>query len=318
MNRQRFYLALIGLALCFSCSGPQRPQLDFELIAEWGNEDLFGDPFSVQATTENVYVSDSYRGEILVFDPAGKLRSSIGKAMLVTPAGISVSREGHLYVADPNQDKVFEFSPQGSVLRVWPQDDSNSKGLDGPVAVAPGPNGETVFVLEFSGHRVKAFYREGHLKRSWGGRGKEEGRFYSAGDLRVFTNGEIFVSDTHNYRIQVFSVDGKFLRSWGSRKEFDDPAGIDFDKDGYVFIADSGNHRVQVWDRQGKFLTSYAHPSWQSEQVSSRSDQGEHEGSHTSSKGEQVSSPLDLSFDARGTLYVLDVARKKIQKFALR
>src|ERR1700679_4049680 len=58
---------------------------------------------------------------ILHFDPSGKLIASFGASMFVFPHGITIDREGNVWVADAHGkygkgQQVIKFSPAGKVL----------------------------------------------------------------------------------------------------------------------------------------------------------------------------------------------------------
>src|SRR4030081_3232118 len=58
---------------------------------------------------------------VLKFDSSGKLVTSFGAGMFVSPHGIHVDRQGNIWLADgaakdAKGDQVFKFSPDGKVL----------------------------------------------------------------------------------------------------------------------------------------------------------------------------------------------------------
>jgi DNA-binding beta-propeller fold protein YncE len=129
----------------------------------------------------NVWVFHRNQPPILKFDPSGKLLTSFGTDMFVQPHGMTIDREGDLWVTDA-QDKdgrgqqVFKFSPEGKVLMTL-----------GKAGVAKeGPD-----------------------------------TFNGPTDVVIAPNGDIFVSDGHvansNGRVVKFSKDGKFIKAWGKK-----------------------------------------------------------------------------------------------------
>src|SRR5437588_2981695 len=89
--------------------------------------------------------------------------------------------------------------------------------LNQPNDVAIAANGD-VFVAE--GHtpgpmgdpRVLKFDKTGTFIKSWGGKGKEPGKFDVAHGLAIDAGGLLWVADRENQRIQVFDQDGAFVR----------------------------------------------------------------------------------------------------------
>jgi DNA-binding beta-propeller fold protein YncE len=176
--------------------------------------------------------ADSKLPPILHFDPSGKLLASFGAGMFVFPHGITVDRDGNVWVADADGKngkghQVIKFSPTGKVLMTL--------GKAGMPGDAPG-----------------------YFNRPTG--------------VAIARNGDIFVSDGHggdsNARIVKFSKSGKFLTTWGKKGsgpgEFDVPHGIAVDSQERVYVADRSNSRVQVFDANGKFIADwkqYGRPS---------------------------------------------------------
>ncbi|HYS27517.1 MAG TPA: hypothetical protein VEP46_18035 [Vicinamibacterales bacterium] len=171
----------------------------------------------------------------------GAVLANFGKGVMVTPHGISVDKDGNVWVADFSGNKagtrgyqVHKFSPQGKKLL--------SLGIAGK-------------------------------------RGNADGQFNQPNDVVVGPDGSIYVSDGHDAqgmtttaaiaeglkngatsRISKFSPDGKFIKSWGTigmrHGEFRTPHALAFDSKGRLWVADRGNHRLEIFDQDGKYLES--------------------------------------------------------------
>jgi DNA-binding beta-propeller fold protein YncE len=171
----------------------------------------------------------------------GAVLANFGKGVMVTPHGISVDKDGNVWVADFSGNKagtrgyqVHKFSPQGTKLL--------SLGIAGK-------------------------------------RGNADGQFNQPNDVVVGPDGSIYVSDGHDAqgmttaaaiaeglkngatsRISKFSPDGKFIKSWGTigmrHGEFRTPHALAFDSKGRLWVADRGNHRLEIFDQDGKYLES--------------------------------------------------------------
>ncbi len=176
--------------------------------------------------------ADSKLAPIMEFDQSGKLLRSFGAGLFVFPHGISVDKEGNVWVTDGlgkdgKGHQVFKFSPSGNILLTL-----GKAGIAGD-----GPD-----------------------------------LFNAPSDVIVATNGDIFVADGHgretNARVVKFSRDGKFIKSWGKKGiapgEFDTPHGLAFDSKGRLFVADRNNNRIQIFDQEGNFIeqwTQFSRPS---------------------------------------------------------
>ena len=179
---------------------------------------------------------------IFKFDrKTGKVLANFGKGVMVTPHGISVDKQGNVWVAD--------FS-------------GNKAGTKGHQVHKFSPKGEKLMSLGIAGKP-----------------GNADGQFDQPNDVVVGPDGSIYVSDGHDAqgmitaqqiadglkrgatrRISKFSPDGKFIKSWGKigtkHGEFRTPHAMVFDSRGRLWVADRGNHRLEIFDQNGTYLES--------------------------------------------------------------
>ena len=177
---------------------------------------------------------------ILKFDSSGKLVKSFGQGMLIFAHGITVDRDGNIWVTDG-------------------QDNGPQAARGAPPR--PGPPAEAT-----RGNQVYKFSPEGKLLMTLGkpGGAAEPDYFYQPDDVLVAPNGGIFVSEGHggaNSRILKFTKDGKLIKTIGKKGsgpgEFDVPHGLAMDSQGRLFVADRGNNRIQILDQDGKFIDQW-------------------------------------------------------------
>jgi DNA-binding beta-propeller fold protein YncE len=171
----------------------------------------------------------------------GAVLANFGKGVMVTPHGISVDKDGNVWVAD--------FSV-------------NKAGTKGHQVHKFSPKGEKLLSLGMAGKP-----------------GSADGQFNQPNDVVVGPDGSIYVADGHNAqgmttnqaiaeglkngdtsRISKFSHDGKFIKSWGKigvkHGEFRTPHALVFDSKGRLWVADRGNHRIEIFDQEGNYLES--------------------------------------------------------------
>jgi sugar lactone lactonase YvrE len=195
----------------------------------------------------NIWVFHRNQPPILKFDPSGKLLTSFGTDMFVQPHGMTIDREGNLWVTDA-QDKdgkgqqVFKLSPEGKVLMKLGKAGVAKEGPDtfnGPTDVVIAPNGE-IFVSD--GHvansngRIVKFSKDGTFIKAWGKKGTGPGEMDTPHSIAMDSRGRLFVADRANSRIQIFDQDGRFLDQW---KQFGRPSGVFIDKKDNIYVADS-------------------------------------------------------------------------------
>jgi hypothetical protein len=183
---------------------------------------------------------------ILEFDPSGNLLKSFGAGMFVSPHGLSLDKDGNVWVTDYGQGKgkgeqVVGFSPEGKVLLTLGKAGVAGDGPDTfnkPSAVAVAPNGD-IFVADGHGGdsnaRIVKFSKDGRFIKAWGRKGSAPGEFDNPHAVAIDSKGRLFVGDTNNNRIQIFDQNGKFLTEW---KQFGRPSGIFIDAKDNIYVAD--------------------------------------------------------------------------------
>ena len=191
--------------------------------------------------------AESNLAPVLKFDASGKLVTSFGAGMFVSPHGIHVDRQGNIWLADgaakgARGDQVFKFSPEGKVLMTLGKAGVAGDGMDtfGPPSdILVAPNGD-VFVADGHGGntnaRIVKFSKDGTFIKSWGKKGSGPGEFDTPHSLAMDKAGRLFVADRGNSRIQIFDQDGKFLAEW---KQFGRPSGIYIDRNDVLYAADT-------------------------------------------------------------------------------
>lgn len=189
---------------------------------------------------------------ILEFDSSGKLLASFGAGMFVFPHGITVDREGNVWVTDGDGKdgkghQVFKFSPKGKILltlgKAGVAGDSEDT-FNKPSAVAIAPNGD-IFVADGHGGnsnaRIVKFSKAGKFLMAWGKKGSAPGELNIPHALAFDSKGRLFVADRGNNRIQIFEQSGKFIDQW---QQFSRPSGISIDRNDVIYVADSESGSV--------------------------------------------------------------------------
>jgi DNA-binding beta-propeller fold protein YncE len=179
---------------------------------------------------------------IFKFDrKTGAVLANFGKGVMVTPHGISVDKDGNVWVADFSGNKA-------------------------------GTRGHQVHKFSSKGQKLLSLGIAGKP-------GNADGQFNQPNDVVVGPDGSIYVADGHDAqgmttnaaiaeglkngatsRISKFSPDGKFIKSWGKigsrHGEFRTPHALMFDSKGRLWVADRGNHRLEIFDQEGTYLES--------------------------------------------------------------
>jgi sugar lactone lactonase YvrE len=217
--------------------------------AKWGGV-ISVDP----ATNGDMWVFHRSDPPLMRFDPSGKVVKSFGEGMIVQAHGMTVDRDGNVWVTDAQikdgkGNQVLKFSPEGKLLMALGKAGVAGSGTDvfsGPCDVAIAQNGD-IFVAD--GHiadvpvnRIMKFSKDGKFIKAWGKRGSGPGEFDTPHSIAIDSRGRIFVADRSNSRIQIFDQDGRFIDQW---KQFGRPSGIYVDRNDTMVVADSQSNSKQ-------------------------------------------------------------------------
>jgi sugar lactone lactonase YvrE len=221
---------------------------------------------------------------VMKFDANGNVVAHFGGGMFVAPHGILVAKDGNIWVVDcactggggrrggagapggasppaapgggrgavsaapPKGHQIFEFSPDGKLLRTLgkPGGARDPDYFFQPNAILIAPNGD-IFVSE--GHssapgsaaRLYKFSKDGTLIKAWGQLGNGPDDFDQPHALAMDSKGRLFVGDRANNRIKIFDQDGQLLDTW---YQFSRPSGIFIDAQDNMYVADSESGSV--------------------------------------------------------------------------
>ena len=191
---------------------------------------------------------------VMRFDSTGKVVTSFGTGMIVQAHGMTLDRDGNVWVTDAQikdgkGNQVLKFSPDGKLLMALGKAGVAGSGTDvfsGPCDVAIAANGD-IFVAD--GHiadspvnRIMKFSKDGKFIKAWGKRGSGPGEFDTPHSIAIDSRGRIFVADRSNNRIQIFDQNGAFIDQW---KQFGRPSGVYIDRNDTIYVADSQSNATQ-------------------------------------------------------------------------
>ena len=247
-------IALSGMTAFTQSNTPPNP---YRLVDNWAQLPAgmtWAGVISADADVKgNVWVFHRSDPPILEFDPSGKLVKSFGAGMFVQAHGMSIDRDGNIWVTDAQGKggkghQVFKLSPEGKVLMTLGTAGiagESGETFNGPADVVVAGNGD-IFVAD--GHaanangRVVKFSKDGKFIKAWGKTGTGPGEFNTPHSIAIDSQGRLFVADRVNSRIQIFDRDGRFLDQW---KQFGRPSGVFIDKNDIMYVADSQSNAAQ-------------------------------------------------------------------------
>jgi DNA-binding beta-propeller fold protein YncE len=243
---------------------------------------------------------------LVEFDANGTFIRAFGEGLFTRTHGLRFDRDGNIWVTDVGAHIVVKLNPQGQTLLTlgtkgepgaW-NEATGSRLLNQPNDVAFSRSGD-VFVVQ--GHtpgatgdpRVLKFDKSGHFIKSWGGKGKEPGKFEVAHGIAIDAKGLLWVTDRENQRIQIFDADGKFIKEL---KYAGLPCALAIGNQ-YIYMVNGFAGQVLRLDLHGTVLAATGKPG---------KGVGEFGEAHF------------IAVSPKGDLYVADSVNSAVQKFVKR
>jgi len=282
------------------------PELDYVSVADPfafpAGKTFAGAPASVAFDAKgHVWVLTRGNPSLYEFENNGKFIRSFGEGLFTRSHGLRFDNDGNIWATDVSAHTVVKLNTQGEVLLTigtkgqrgdWndtshllnePNDIAIAKNGDVFVAQGhtPGPNGDA---------RVLKFDKTGKFIKSWGGKGKEPGKFDVAHGLAFDAKGQLWVTDRENQRIQIFDQDGKYIKEL---KYSGLPCSLDIGSQN-IFMVNGFAGQLLRMDLEGKVLAATGKPG---------KGLGEFGEAHV------------IAVSPRGDVYIADSVNATVQKF---
>jgi tripartite motif-containing protein 71 len=235
------------------------------------------------------------------------------------PGGVAADGSGNVYVTDPANDRVSQFTTEGAFVRAF-----------GFGVVPRGGKGLEVCTRATGCRRGIAGGRAGQLDRP----------AYVAGDAA----GSIYVTDEANNRVNQFTREGAFVRAWGfnvrpsggrgfevctaatgcmrgepgaGAGQLSFPDGVAVDGAGSLYVADA-NSRLSQFTTQGAFVRAFGFdvvPGGGKGFETCTPATGCKRGVPGGGAG-QLSFMLGVAADTGGNVHVADSGNSRVSQFA--
>ena len=225
--------------------------------------DLLRRPSSVGIDSQgNIYVADTGKRRIVVFDPAGKFVATYGDPgqgpnQIWEPISVAVAPDGRSYVVDKTLKKIVIYDVTHKPIKEIDFKD------EAPLSVRVA-NGQ-LFVTTPSGVVIGSL--DGQFQTGYISKGKKSGQFDTPGAVAVGSDGTLYVADTLNYRIQAIGTNGKVkwvygasipasqaVQYQGADRKFGLPSSIAIDGNGFLYVVDGLSSQLVVLDSSGQLV----------------------------------------------------------------
>jgi sugar lactone lactonase YvrE len=257
---------------------------------------LFSDPAAIVADLAgSLFVADSQNHAIrkistngLVTTLAGQLGvpgggdGNANQARFDSPCGITLDKNGNLFVSDTANHTIRKITPAGIVTTVagmagqsgFANDVGSAARFNSPLGIAVATNG-VIYVVDCGNHVIRAISPGGSVTtlcgstENWGSENGSEtnARFNGPVGLALDDQGNLFVADSNNHTIRRITPDGA-VSTWAGvpgvdgcvdgdaqSAKFCKPAEMAIDRANNLFVADSFNHVIRKITRDRKVST---------------------------------------------------------------
>lgn len=223
----------------------------------------FISPTRITLFGDKLYVSDTERGHVAIFDSDGVRTGTI--TVVAAPLGLGAQVQGNrlrLFIGDKADGSVhiIEDGVQVGLLGSGPGE------FLMPNAIAVGK--KRIFVVDSKAHVVRVYSFKGQFLGGFGSQGSGAQQFDFPSDAVVdSTTDEVFVSDWGNRRISVWDSNGNWLRNIVAPLNdhgapmYLRPAGLGIDHNGKLYVVDNALSCVVVMDQAGLLLDVFGYQS---------------------------------------------------------
>ncbi|SHI77130.1 DNA-binding beta-propeller fold protein YncE [Malonomonas rubra DSM 5091] len=225
----------------------------------------------INMTTDNqgnLYVADTIRKKIVMFDPDGNFLRVYGEAYDLKPVDVAVD-DRHVYALDLSRSKILVFKREsGELVEGLGQDSDNPKeNLSLPTNMTLNERGQ-FYVTNITTGVIVQLDRDGHAIGTIGKMGDGFGQFGRPKGIASDSDGRIYAVDSAHQNVQLFDKDGRLLMFFGDPGfpvgSLNLPAGIvvsdddlatfqqmaapDFELEQVVMVVSQvGRHRVNIY-----------------------------------------------------------------------
>lgn len=176
--------------------------------------------------------------------------------------GITVTKDGTIYVANFEEAAIHVFGADGKPLRQWTVDG----GTIGPVGLAHDAKGDIYVALHrYHDHYIEKYSPKGRLLGAWADGAPSYGMVSDdpgPSDIAVTPDGTSYLGDPGNNRLLKFAADGTFVASFtgdGTHKLVS-PSVLAANAMGDVFAVSRPLRILWAFDQAGKVVGRWYSP----------------------------------------------------------
>lgn len=267
------------------------PVIRFLFSIEKFYQDSLNTPMGIFVDKERgeVYVADSGRNEVLIFDLKGNPLFKFGKTQGVSNPFDMVIKNGNIYLSQEGKAYIEVFNYRGeSIARVAPPEG---------MAFSPGrlvlDEDGSIYVINKEKTTCLVFDKNDKFVRNIG---KE---LASLAGVAVSKDRVYLITPFGNRAVQVYDKQGNFIMAFEGLQDRGGTLGLPtfamVDKDGLLWLVDS-LRGIVIYDQKGNKVSEF--------------------DEYGAAKG-QLFFPIDIDFDMGSMVYIIEKGARRVSAFKI-
>ncbi|XP_019647744.1 PREDICTED: tripartite motif-containing protein 2-like [Branchiostoma belcheri] len=226
-----------------------------------------------------------------------------GTEMFDNPSGVTVSKEGEIFVADSGNQRIKVLNLQRACYGQSPKFESNGQYINPDNLAMNGKEnlwvvGRTKYDASFTGH-LNAKWSYNMVWLSYNMFELQKTGWIRGVAMDIKRNHVLITQTTgdwpkRNGEVQVFQLNGKLVMVVGQQQGMKYPQYITVDGEGNILVSDYDNHCIYVYNQDGEFLFKF--------------------GGEGSGEG-QLKHPRGICTDKAGNIIVADRGNSRVEMF---
>lgn len=178
-----------------------------------GSDTTFLRPTGLALYKEKLFIADTLRHRIMIFDTKGNFIGSFGgrgkqEGAFNFPTSIATDSDGNLYVTDTLNFRIQIFDKNNRFLYSIGSVGDSTGTFARPKGVAVDSFGH-IYATDGVFDNIQIFSRKKEFLLSLGVSGHEDGEFWIPSGIAIDSENYIYVADSYNQRIQILRYVGR-------------------------------------------------------------------------------------------------------------